>query len=220
MSLIGFFDILGTREAVLDGRFSDLISLDFAGPAGLAARFFPTVRVAAFSDSVIISAEDGDEKSFLGAVALMYGQWYADFVLVRGGVALGDIRWVEHKPADDLFGVNKNFVCSRVYGTGLVWAYELEQRSGPGAIPFLTEPAAERLLTLDSMSVINGITPMLCWATEREATTLLGYAQVNLEHEPNQGAARRHGQATRSYWQQVVDQRKFLTQPYHPFSCA
>lgn len=220
MSLIGFFDILGTREAVLGGRFSDLTALDFSGPAGLAAKFFPSIRVGVFSDSVVVSADDGDERSFLGAVALMYGQWYADFVLVRGGVAVGEIRWVEHKPADELFAANKNFACSRVYGSGLVWAYELEQRSGPGAIPFLTELAADRLSILDSNSVLVGISPMLCWASEREATTLLGYAKTNLEHAPDQGAARRHGQATQSYWRQVVEQRKFLVEPYHPFSCA
>lgn len=92
MAIVGFFDILGTREAVLQDRFSDLTALDFAGPAGIAAELIPSMRFAVFSDSVIASAESGDERSFLKAVALMYGQWFADFVLVRGGIAVGEIR--------------------------------------------------------------------------------------------------------------------------------
>jgi hypothetical protein len=210
MPLVGFFDILGTREAVIGGRFSDLTALDFSGPPGLAATVFPSIRVAVFSDSVVVSAEDSDERSFLGAVALMYGQWNADFVLVRGGIATGDIRWVDYKPADEVFSTCRNFVCSRVYGSALVLAYELEQRSGPGAIPFLSELAANILSDLEPNAVLGGIVPMLCWATEREANTLLGYAEVNLEHELNQGAARRHGLATHSYWLQVAAQRKYL----------
>lgn len=218
MALVGFFDILGTRDAVLRGRFSDLTALDFAGPAGLAAKFFPAVRVAVFSDSVIISAEAGDERSFLGAVALMYGQWYADFILVRGGIAEGDIRWVEHEPADNLFETCRNFLCARVYGSGLVHAYELEQRSGPGAIAYLTESAAASLLALDVSAVLPGIAPMLCWANGREANILLGYSNTNVKLEPDAGAARRHALATQFYWQQVVAQKKFLTEQYHPFS--
>ena len=63
-------------------------------------------------------------------------------------------------------------------------------------------------------SVLAGTTPMLCWASEREANVLVGYSQVNLEHEPDQGAGRRHARATLYYWEQVLAQKKFLPDLY------
>lgn len=195
-------------------RFSDLTSLDFAGPVGLAARLHPEVRFAVFSDSVIFSAEDEHAESFLSAIRYMYGQWYADFVLVRGGIAEGEMRWVDYEPADSLFKSCANLMCARVYGKGLVLAHELEQRCGPGAIAYLTERAASRLAAIAPNAVLDGVSPMLCWASEREAKTLLGYSEVNLEHEPNEGAGRRHALGTRHYWQQVVGNSKFLPELY------
>jgi hypothetical protein len=74
MALVGFFDILGTRDAVMKDRFSDLTALDFLGPVGLAAKLFPSLRFAVFSDSVIVSAEPDDETCFLKAVSVMQGR--------------------------------------------------------------------------------------------------------------------------------------------------
>jgi hypothetical protein len=209
MALVGFLDILGTKNKVINERFSDYEMLDFTGAAGLAAKYFPLTRIAVFSDSIIISSENGNEIDFLKAISYMYGQWFADFIQVRGGIALSDIRWIEYDPADNIFAPLKNFVCSRVYGSGLVQAYELENRSGPGAITFLTEEAAEKLKTVSKNSVLEGITPMLCWADENEAKTLLGYSKINVEYNQTMNAERRHALATQFYWQHVNDQRKY-----------
>lgn len=219
MALVGFFDILGTREAVMGDRFSDLTALDFAGPAGLAASLYPSVRFAVFSDSVIASAEMGDESTFLRAIALMYGQWYADFILVRGGIAEGEMRWIDYEPVDSLFRKCKNLMCARVYGKGLVLAHELEQRSGPGALAYLTERAATAIAKLEPNAVLPGVTPMLCWASEQKAELLVKYIDVYLDHEPNESVARRHAIGTKHYWDQVVAQRKFLPESYQTFQC-
>jgi hypothetical protein len=61
---------------------------------------------------------------------------------------------------------------------------------------------------------MSGTTPMLCWASEREATMLVGYSNINLKHEPSEGAGRRHALATLYYWEQVVLQKKFLPDLY------
>lgn len=210
MALVGFFDILGTKSAISSGRFSDLTSLDFAGPASIAAKLIPTIRVSIFSDSVIVSAEAGNYPDFLKAISLMYGQWWADFILVRGGIAEGEISWVDHEPIDAKFRSCKNLSCSRVYGEGLVSAYETEQRSGPGAIPYLTEMAACSLSEVEESCVLQGVTPMLCWASQKRAELMLKYASLNLDHEAKQGNGRRHALATRSYWEQVIDKKMFL----------
>lgn len=214
MPLVGFFDILGTREAVMSDRFDDLISLDFAGPVGAAAELIPSSRFAVFSDSVIVSAETGDEENFLRSVSLIYSHWNADLIDVRGGIAEGDIRWVDYEAVDKMFRSLKNLMFARVYGKGLVLAHELEQRSGPGAIAFLTERAAGALSKVEKNSVLPGIVPMLCWAPEARARLMVQYAASALEREPNEGAARRHAMATKHYWEQVVSQEKFLPDSY------
>lgn len=210
MALVGFFDILGTKSAILSGRFSDLTSLDFAGPAIVAANLIPTIRVSVFSDSVIISAERGNYIDFLKAISLMYSQWWADLILVRGGIAEGNISWVDHEFIDTKFRLCKNLSYSRVYGEGLVLAHETEQKSGPGAIPYLTEMAALSLSEIEESSVLQGVTPMLCWASQKRAELMLKYASLYSDYETQQGDGRRHALATRFYWEQVIEKKKFL----------
>jgi len=210
MALVGFFDILGTKDAVINDQFGDLVALDFVGHVGLAAKHFPSLRFAVFSDSVIVSVDEEEDSLFLQAVQYMYGQWYADFIFVRGGIADGEIRWVDHKSVDKMFNTFPNLMYARVYGKGLVIANEIEQRSGPGAITFLTESAANRLSALNPNSVLLGTTPMLCWASEREASLLIGYLKIHLEHIPKEGPGRRHALATLYYWEQILLQKKFL----------
>lgn len=141
MTLVGFFDILGTREAVMSDRFSDVGALEFVNAIGIAARFTPSVRFAVFSDSLIVSAEATEIRPLLRAINFMYGNWFSEMVHVRGAISCGDIRWVGDPPADKLFQGRANLTYARVYGKGLVIAHELEQKSGPGAICFLTESA-------------------------------------------------------------------------------
>ena len=214
MALVGFFDILGTKDAVMNDRFSDLVALDFVGPVAIAARFYPKLRFAVFSDSVIVSAEDGDERSFLRAVTYINGQWLADYIFVRGGIATGDIRWVGSEHNDEMFRKYPNFMYARVYGKALILSHNLEQKSGPGAITFLTELAAQRLSSLDQNHVLPGTTPMLCWASEREAIALVGYSASKLESHPNESDGRRQALATKYYWEQVVARKQYLPDLY------
>jgi hypothetical protein len=62
-SLVGFFDILGTKAAVRKGQFDDYCAFDFANPVGLAARKYPFARFAVFSDSAIISCDSTQNDS-------------------------------------------------------------------------------------------------------------------------------------------------------------
>ena len=54
-SFVAYLDILGTKDLVSGGRFSDAHSLDFTGAVAVAALDFPASRFAAFSDCVILS---------------------------------------------------------------------------------------------------------------------------------------------------------------------
>ncbi len=213
MPLVGYFDILGTRDAVLKDEFSDLMILDFVAPVGIAAGILKTIRYAVLSDCVIFSCEDGHEKDFIKAVSIMCGQWSADLIQVRGGIASGEIRWVDYEHADALFSKFKNLMYARLYGKALVKAHEIEQKSGPGAIIYVSDSAAELIANIEQNAILSGITPSLCWATEREAKLLERYSHQALEYEKQDSAGQRHALATKRYWELVCAKQKYL--PLH-----
>lgn len=119
MHLVGFFDILGTREKVMSDRFSDIDVVEFVNTIALAAGFTPTVRFAVFSDSLIISAEPSEIRPLLRAINFMYGNWFSELVHVRSAISYGDIRWVDDPHSDELFQGCRNLTYARVYGKGL-----------------------------------------------------------------------------------------------------
>jgi hypothetical protein len=212
--MVGFFDILGTRDAVMSDRFDDVDALEFVNPIGLVARVSPTVRFAVFSDSLIISAELSEIKPLLRAINYMYGNWLSELIYVRGAISYGEIRWVDDTPSDKLFRGLPNLTYGRVYGKGLVAAHELEQKSGPGVVCFLTEQAAELFRREELCSVLENLTPLLCWATQREAIACQGYAKLHLEKAEKDTLSWRHASATKHYWDMVVSQQRFLPDGY------
>lgn len=198
----------------MSDRFSDIDVLEFVNPIGITAGFTPTVRFVVFSDSLIIATEPTKIRPLLRAINFMYGNWFSELVYVRGAISCGDIRWVDDQVSDKSFKRYPNFTYARVYGKGLVIAYELEQKSGPGAVCFLTEQAAELLRSEESCSVLESHTPMLCWATEREAKVCKGYAKLHFERTDKDTTERRHAAATKHYWNTVISQQKFLPDDY------
>ena len=198
----------------MSDRFSDIDALEFVNAIGLAASFSPTIRFAVFSDSLIISAEATEIRPALRALNFMYGNWFSELVYVRGAISYGDIRWVDDGATDDLFRKRPNLTYARVYGKGLVTAHELEQKSGPGAISFLTDSAAELFRAAEPNSVLDGHTPMLCWATKQQAEGFEGYARIQLERTEKDSVEWRHANATKHFWSLVVSSEKFLPASY------
>src|SRR5207248_2831494 len=88
---VAFLDVLGTTELVNRGEFNDWRSLDFANPVGVVAGRFPNMRFAVFSDSVVVSCPEDQPRDLLRALCFIYGQWYSDYILVRGGLTFGEI---------------------------------------------------------------------------------------------------------------------------------
>lgn len=166
-SLVGFFDILGTKAAVRKRRFDDYCLLDFANPVGIAAHKYTALRFAVFSDSVIVSCDATFAAMFVAAVHDIFEQWTADHIFVRGGISVGDIRWVDHPSDQRWFGKLRNFSYCRVYGGALVDAVEMEGRSGPGVLCFLTENAAAVLSKVAPHSYISAASHILIPFPER-----------------------------------------------------
>lgn len=198
-SLVAFFDILGTKELVKRSEFSDFHSLDFANPVGVMALRYPKIRFAAFSDSVVVSCEPEDTRDFLSVLNLLYTNWFADFIFVRGGLAFGEIRWVDEQSVDKHFRNAKNFACARLYGSALVDAHELQEKSGPGMVCFVSEAASRILQDAISNVVLVGPTNVLVWPTAGEIAHLYKVFELLLKNASYPAEFRRHVRATKEY---------------------
>jgi hypothetical protein len=198
-SLVAFFDILETKDLVKRGEFSDFHSLDFANPVGLMALQYPQIRFAAFSDSVVASCKAEDTKDFLSALNLLYTNWFSDFIFVRGGLAFGEIRWVDQLNIDKHFRNARNFACARLYGSALVEAYELQEKSGPGMVCFVSEAASRVLQDAIPNAVLVGPTNVLVWPTAKEIAYFYKVFELLLRDASYPAEFRRHARATKAY---------------------
>jgi hypothetical protein len=196
-SLVAFFDILGTKDLVAKGQWADWETLDFANPVGLIALHYPKMRFAAFSDSVVVSSDETDAADFLTVLNELIG---SDFIFVRGGICLGNIRWVDHSTTDEMFRAAKNFAYARVYGSALAEATQLEQKSGPGMICFVSDAASQVLQTITSSVILEGPTNVLAWATLREVEHLGKTFEMLLKEFSNPTEFQRHARATLFYF--------------------
>ena len=148
-----YFDILGTKDLVSHGEFSDLHALDFSGAVIVAAHQYPASRFAAFSDCVILTTPSNAPEEFLSVLVLLCGNWMSDGIFVRGGIALGDVKWVDDD-IDKQIKHRRNLRCARVYGTALNEAVEIERSSGPGILAFASNAAAECIRKIEPESVL------------------------------------------------------------------
>ncbi|MHC4440892.1 MAG: hypothetical protein ACYS3S_26380, partial [Planctomycetota bacterium] len=155
-NFVAYLDILGTSSKIINEQFSDALMLDFSSPVALAAIRHSKCRFAVFSDCVILSCPGAKPYEFLEVIGNMYLSWCADAIFVRGGIALGEIKWVDFYSDKKEFNKQENFSHARVYGKALVEAYRLEQSSGPGALPFVGNEAAERLEKVIPSSIYRG----------------------------------------------------------------
>ena len=207
-NLVAFLDMLGTKESTRAGTFHRVDTLEFANAVGLAAMSNPEMQFAAFSDSVVVSAPAEVAERFVAVLAFLLGNWFCEFILARGGIALGEIEWVDQPSIDGHFRVLTNFRYARVYGGALVEAVELERASGPGAVCFLSQSAARHLAAVSPDYVLPGLTPMLVWADQRVAGFLTDFLKHMLLGEKSM-ARSRHVSATLSFIEQAADAGKF-----------
>ena len=191
--LVGYFDILGTKARVRKDRFDDLEISDFATPPEIIAKQFPSFRLAAFSDSVLLSAPPSSALDFLRAINFMTTNWSADLVFVRGGVALGEIIWLDSISHErDL----PNFTCARVYGKALVEAISLEHTSGPGIATFVSNNASALLEANVPGSILYAQSNVLVSLTQQEITNWKRFYSDWSKHSENEVELNTHLSAT------------------------
>ena len=160
--IVGYFDILGTADRIKNGSFASSELLDFAGAIASQARLYPESRIGVFSDGAMLAVPAEAPLDFLAIVEFASCNWLADHVLVRGGVAVGRMQWMDEQ-ASDFFSGLPNLTMTRVFGPALVGAIELERSSGPGLLYFLSDEAAALFSRAHRRSVVMTPTPTLKW---------------------------------------------------------
>jgi hypothetical protein len=190
-----YFDILGTKDLVSRGEFSDLHALDFSGAVFVAAHQHPNSRFAAFSDCVIVTTPSNAPNEFLDVLQLLCGNWMSDGILVRGGIALGDVKWVDYDHVDRLISQHNNLRCARVYGTALNEAVEIERSSGPGILAFASDVAAECIRKIEPESVLALSSNIIRHFEWQGLDTWIGYVETFIQYE-KKGERLRHLNAT------------------------
>lgn len=193
--MLHFFDILGTKDKIGNREFDDFTCLDFANPAALAARQYPKIRIAIFSDSVICSASQNDVDEFLNAIDFMYSNWYGDKIFVRGGISYGDLRWIDIHESEKPFLQPSNCSIARVYGHALIEAINVEKSSGPGAVPFLSDEASCNLEKCCSERILKSSMDILIFSSIDKIKQIIEWIEgLNIENKSN--LAKRQLQAT------------------------
>jgi len=213
-SLVAFLDILGTKEMIRRDRFSDMTALDFTNVVGIASQHKQNMHFAIFSDSVIVSCNKEFVHDFVLTLQFIYGHWFSDHIFVRGGIDLGEINWVDYPVTDNTFNKLTNLSYARVYGKALIGAYEIEQKSGPGAICYVSEVASNFLHQANDNYILNGITDMLIWADKRLIDGLYRTFDLRLKKDDLDKREQRHIKATYKYFSKLKNSGKFLPPIY------
>lgn len=201
--LVGFFDILGTSEMVKGDIFSDSHILDFSNAVGLAALDHPAFRFAVFSDTVIISCNANRVSEFISVVKEMHSHWFADYIFVRGGIALGEIQWVDCDVDKQVFSKLPNFSHARVYGKALIEAYNLERQSGPGMLCFVSENAANLFSKAVPGSIFSSLSHILVWMPPEKLDKLRKIFKSLTEGKGISIEAQRHFLTTNRFLEQI-----------------
>ncbi|EMS78846.1 hypothetical protein [Desulfotignum phosphitoxidans] len=210
-SLFAFLDILGTKALIESGEFGDLHALDFVNPVGIAAQLIPSVRFAAFSDCVMISAHKNNHEDFISAISFCYSQWCADHVFVRGAISFDEIHWVDDSNTDARFKRLSNFTYARIHGKALVSAYKLEGSSGPGVLCFISDNASEFLQKKANFYILHwGQTDSLIWCNESDAHRLKGIFETLAENSTPGSEKHKHFRATMKYFQALTKNDAFF----------
>lgn len=208
-SLVGYFDVLGASELARKGQFGRATAFDFVNPAGIAARFYPKIRAAAFSDSVLVSANKTDAGQFLDSVAFMHRHWFADGIAVRGGIAYGEIDWAHPVGMDRSLNAS-NFLYARVYGRAVVEAVRIEQRAGPGALCTVSDAASAILRGVEATSILSAQASYLVWTSRRGVAFHAHYFALLMRDNAPDSDAWRHARATHWYFRELHRQKHAL----------
>jgi hypothetical protein len=164
---VAFLDILGTSSRVRSHEFDDYEMLDFVNPVCLLAQDIPSLQCGAFSDSVVISTTGEDVASILTGLSFLFRCWMSDYIFVRGGLAIGEINWLDMGTTDSDWRRLKNLAFARVYGNGLLNAQEIERSSGPGAVCFVSPTASGLVRAFNADLILRGPVDVLVWAPHR-----------------------------------------------------
>ncbi len=201
--IVAFLDILGTSSRVQAEQFGDGEILDFINPVCVLASRVPSLRCAAFSDSVVASAAEDDLGNLLKGLHYLFSSWTSDCILVRGGIGVGEVSWVDMDTMDVGWRRLTNLAFARIYGKGLLEAQETERGSGPGAVCFISARASELIRAFNANLVLRGPVDVLVWASHRRNEWIQRLYSASAQNKDHNSAVGRQINATLWYHREM-----------------
>jgi len=159
-AVVAYLDILGFAERKSERDMENCLH-DFAGPLTLGVSKY-RLRVNVFSDCAFVASPKKSAVKLLRTLRFAFGQWLADSMLVRGGIAIGNYAETITSYIDEIRTMSENFNSSLFWGSAVSAAVRVEA-SGPAALLFATRESAafyqssfgEPVYSLDDRPIIG-----------------------------------------------------------------
>lgn len=161
--VVGYFDVLNMQYAGTNTEAKESIATAFVKPIRFVAVKHSDLKCEVFPDSMVMGCNPEFLEPFLRIVQGLYRNWCANYVLVRGGIAYGEIESITGFFEKNLPTVADGMKMVRLSGPALADAYRLTESDVPGMLCFFTPSLAE-VIQLNAPELVTEKNPhSLVW---------------------------------------------------------
>ena len=158
--LVGYFDVLNMHVTGMNDEVGASISGAFIKPLHFILSRHPHVRLEVFSDSLVTGCEPALIEDLLAMVSDLYRTWSADYILVKGGIVLGEIDSISGSFEKMLLNKLQKIRMHRLSGPAVIEAYKLSEIEFPGMCCFVN-PHAEELIRAQAPGLLTNLEPVV-----------------------------------------------------------
>ncbi len=155
---VGYFEMVNMQYAGANVGLAQSLGNAFIKPIGYVAIRNPEIRFEAFEDSLVMGVEADDVDQFLEVLRSLYAAWSMSYLLVRGGVAFGEVDSVEGAFRKELLNQYQQIDMYRISGRPVIQAFRLVELDTPGMVCFLT-PLTREIIEYQYPERIYGTNP-------------------------------------------------------------
>ncbi len=173
--VVGYFDVLNMHYAGTNTEARESITTAFVKPIRFVAVKHADLKCEVFPDSLVMGCNPEFLETYIQIVQGLYRNWCANYVLVRGGIAYGEIESISGSFEKRLPSVIDGMKMVRLNGPALADAYRLTENAVPGMLCFLTPVIAE-VIKLNVPALVTAENPhSLVWFDSGNAE---GYSSI------------------------------------------
>ncbi len=169
----------------------------FLKPIRFVTAKYPDLKCEVFPDSLVLGCDPEFLETFLQIVRGMYRNWCANYILVRGGIAYGEIDSMSGFFEKSLLSLTNGMKMVRLNGPALADAYRLTEGEVPGMLCFFTPLLREVIRGNAPELITEDIPQSLVWFDSGNSAGYSSIFRMMLERtEPHLRKAAPHILAT------------------------